>query len=59
MSDEETIRSWLVERQIDDVEAFVPDMAGVARGKLIPADNFGSGELKLPEGIFAQTISGG
>jgi glutamine synthetase len=33
-------------------------MAGAARGKIIPAAKFGSGELKLPEGIFAQTISG-
>jgi len=29
-----------------------------ARGKVLPADKFGSGELKLPEGIFAQTVSG-
>ena len=36
----------------------MPDMAGAARGKLIPAAKFGTGELKLPEGIFAQTISG-
>jgi len=33
-------------------------MAGAARGKVIPAAKFGVGELKLPEGIFAQTISG-
>jgi len=52
------IQRWLTEHEIEDVEAFVPDMAGIARGKLIPADKFGSGELKLPEGIFAQTISG-
>ena len=36
----------------------MPDMAGAARGKLIPAAKFGKGELKLPEGIFAQTVSG-
>ena len=58
VSDENEITSWLVEHQIEDVEAFVPDMAGVARGKLLPADKFGGGELKLPEGIFQQTISG-
>jgi glutamine synthetase len=55
---EDEIQSWLNEREIDDVEAFVPDMAGAARGKVLPADKFGSGELKLPEGIFAQTITG-
>ena len=58
MSDDDCIQSWLKEHNIDDVEAFVPDMAGAARGKVIPADKFGEGELKLPEGVFAQTISG-
>ncbi len=58
MSDQDDIQAWLTEHEIDDVEAFVPDMAGAARGKLIPAAKFGTGELKLPEGIFAQTISG-
>jgi glutamine synthetase len=58
MSDMDRIRQWLDEHEIDDVEAFVPDMAGAARGKVLPAAKFGSGELKLPEGIFAQTVSG-
>ena len=58
MSEEDPIQTWLKEHEIEDVEAFVPDMAGAARGKLIPAAKFGKGELKLPEGIFAQTISG-
>ena len=57
MSDEKEIRDWLRQNRIEDVEAFVPDMAGVARGKLLPADKFGAGELKMPEGIFAQTIT--
>ncbi|MGI9261682.1 MAG: glutamine synthetase family protein [Woeseiaceae bacterium] len=58
MSDEDQIQAWLKDNAIEDVEAFVPDMAGAARGKVLPADKFGSGELKLPEGIFAQTVSG-
>ena len=58
MSEQDDIQAWLTENNIEDVEAFVPDMAGAARGKLIPAAEFGSGELKLPEGIFAQTVSG-
>ena len=58
MSGQDDIQAWLKEHKIEDVEAFVPDMAGAARGKLIPAAKFGKGELKLPEGIFAQTISG-
>ena len=58
VSDEEIFRSWLKEHNIEDVEAFVPDMAGSARGKVIPADKFGCGDLKMPEAIFSQTISG-
>ena len=58
MSDEEVLQTWLKNHNIEDVEAFVPDMSGAARGKLIAADKFGSGEMKLPEGIFAQTVSG-
>ncbi len=58
VSDDDVFQSWMQERNIEDVEAFVPDMAGSARGKLVPADKFGSGNLKMPEAIFSQTISG-
>ncbi|MGB5688674.1 MAG: glutamine synthetase family protein [Woeseiaceae bacterium] len=58
MSDDDLIQKWLVERHIEDVEAIVPDMAGAARGKVMPAAKFGRGEMKMPEGVFAQTISG-
>jgi glutamine synthetase len=58
VSKQDDIQAWLTKNEIQDVEAFVPDMAGAARGKLIPATKFGTGELKLPEGIFAQTITG-
>ena len=52
MSDMDRIQKWLTDHKIDDVEAFVPDMAGAARGKVLPADKFGSGELKLPKGFL-------
>jgi glutamine synthetase len=58
VSEQDVFQAWLTERKIEDVEAFVPDMAGSARGKVVPADKFGSGKLKMPEAIFAQTISG-
>jgi glutamine synthetase len=58
VSDADVFQTWFQEHGIEDVEAFVPDMAGAARGKVIPAAKFGVGEMKLPEGIFAQTISG-
>ena len=58
VSKDEVFQSWLQERGIDDVEAFVPDMAGAARGKVLPADKLGVGDLKLPEAVFSQTVSG-
>lgn len=58
LSNDEVFQPWLRERNIEDVEAFVPDMAGSARGKVFPADKFGSGQMKMPEAIFLQTISG-
>ena len=33
-------------------------MAGAARGKLLPADKCGTSEIKMPEAIFGQTVSG-
>ncbi|MCH7502912.1 MAG: glutamine synthetase [Proteobacteria bacterium] len=59
VSKDEVFQPWLKERGIEDVEAFVPDMAGSARGKIVPADKFGSEPMKMPEAVFSQTISGG
>ncbi len=58
MTRKDVFEAWLEERNIEDVEAFVPDMAGAARGKVMPADKFGSSAMKMPESIFSQTVSG-
>lgn len=58
MSENDVFQAWFLERNIEDVEAFVPDMAGSARGKVMPAGKFGQGQMKMPESVFAQTISG-
>ncbi len=58
VSKDNVFQAWFQERNIEDVEAFVPDMAGSARGKVLPADKFGSGQLKMPEAIFSQSVSG-
>jgi glutamine synthetase len=55
---EKNINKWFTENKIEDLEVLVPDMAGAARGKMIPASGFGDGQMKMPEGIFGQTISG-
>ena len=58
VSDKDLFGAWFGENGTDDVEAIVPDMAGSARGKVVPAAKFGDGRMKMPEGVFAQTISG-
>ena len=58
MTSVDHMQAWLEKHKIEDVEAFVPDMSGAARGKVLPAEKFGSIELKLPEGVYAQTVSG-
>jgi len=53
------IDAWLSEQNIDEVEALVPDMAGVARGKLMPARKYQEEKgLRLPEEVFVQTVDG-
>ncbi len=56
---ENALLRWLKERHITEVECLVPDMTGIARGKIIPADKFSHDYgTRLPEGIFATTVTG-
>jgi glutamine synthetase len=53
------IHQFFRERGISEVEAIIPDMAGVARGKIMPAEKFAADEgMRLPESIFLQTVTG-
>jgi glutamine synthetase len=53
------IQDWFEKHQISEVEAIVPDMAGIARGKFVPATKYAEDEgMRLPEGIFLQTVTG-
>lgn len=56
------VEAWFSEHKIDEVECLVPDMAGVARGKILPATKFIKGGktrgLRLPEEIFILTVTG-
>ncbi len=59
VADEDAARSWLHARNIQDIECIVPDLSGVARGKMMPTEKFFSGPvMTMPASIFAQTISG-
>jgi len=59
MSTPSPIRQFLKDHGISEVEAIIPDMAGVARGKLVPAEKYIEEEgMRLPESIFLQTVTG-
>lgn len=46
-------------REVDEVECIVPDLAGMSRGKTMPARKFDpQHETYLPVSIFYQTITG-
>ncbi|MEM6665604.1 MAG: glutamine synthetase family protein [Pseudomonadota bacterium] len=50
---------WLGARSIEDIECITADIAGVARGKMMPSRKFlENARLSLPGSIFMQTISG-
>jgi glutamine synthetase len=56
------IEEWLRSRSIDEVECLIPDMAGIPRGKILPAEKYlksiRENGLRLPESIFIQTVTG-
>ena len=55
----ETLRVWLRQHRIEEIDCAVPDIAGVARGKTMPAEKFVKLEpIHLPISIFHQTITG-
>src|SRR5665213_1883799 len=52
-------RAWAMARGVTEIECLVPDLAGVARGKIMPASKFFDDTgMSLPSSIFMQTISG-
>src|SRR5688500_20367652 len=56
---ESSLKRWLKEQRITEVECLVPDITGKARGKIIPAAKFSHDYgTRLPEGIFATTVTG-
>lgn len=55
---ESSIKKWLADNNIDEVEGLVPDMAGIARGKFVPAKKFRQEGMRLPESVFIQCVTG-
>jgi glutamine synthetase len=53
------MKDWIKQNKVTEVECIVPDLAGAARGKIVPAAKFlQSNESKLPQSIFMQGITG-
>lgn len=56
------LTNWVNERNIDEVECLLPDMSGIARGKILPRkkfiDGLGDRGLRVPECLFIQTVTG-
>jgi glutamine synthetase len=52
-------KSWASAQGVTEIECLVPDLAGVARGKIMPSDKFfDDTAMALPSSIFLQTITG-
>lgn len=55
----EAFKAWFAEHGITEVECLVPDLTGIPRGKIVPANKYlNGGTLRLPEAIFTQTVTG-
>jgi glutamine synthetase len=53
------LERWLDERQVTEVECLVPDLTGVARGKILPRQRFTEERgMRLPEGVVAMSVTG-
>jgi len=57
-----SIKDWIAENRISEVECLVPDMNGVIRGKVWPANKFidsvKSDSLRMPSSVFSVTVTG-
>ena len=55
----EAAKSYVGDRQLDEVECVISDFPGVARGKAVPASKFAKQKhFYLPNSIFLQTLTG-
>ncbi len=55
----EAFRAYCGGRDVDEVECIIPDLAGMSRGKAMPAKKFSPDYITyLPVSIFYQTITG-
>jgi glutamine synthetase len=50
---------WLREHRVTEIECLVPDLTGVARGKILPREKFNEDRgMRLPELVVAMGVTG-
>ncbi len=53
------LENWLNERRVTEIECLVPDLTGVARGKILPRQKFTEDRgMRLPEVVVAMGVTG-
>lgn len=53
------LQEFLAQHRIHEVECVIPDMTGIARGKILPKDLFiSSGQMRLPKSVLLNTVNG-
>jgi len=55
----EDIAKLIAQHHIHEVECVIPDMTGIARGKIMPKDLFlSAGEMRMPKSVLLNTVNG-
>ncbi len=53
------LERWLNEQRVTEIECLVPDLTGVARGKILPREKFTEDRgMRLPEAVVAMGVTG-
>ena len=53
------MEKWLNDKRVTEVECLVPDLTGVARGKILPRGKFTEDRgMRLPDAVLAMTVTG-
>jgi glutamine synthetase len=53
------LEAWLNARNVTEIECLVPDLTGVARGKILPREKFTEDRgMRLPEVVVAASVTG-
>jgi len=53
------MEEWLNEKRVTEIECLVPDLTGVARGKILPRGKFTQERgMRIPEAVLGMTVTG-